>query len=239
MRVFVASNMPTDYPWKLQKPSTVSDRVRDTAEHFILDSGIGDDVDTVELLDLAASYDPDYVVAKDELHEHEETIANTVELLDRIGSAQTDAEVLVPLQPPYDEHYEKLREKGITGHKYVLGGMAIDSVDTAQALEWIHSFREVAPDVYAHGLGIGGGIEMVEALAGKDILDSIDCATPEMAAINGCVLDTRLRQNEVMAFSGGEGRCNRSYPLADFNSWQLRDVWVNESKKSHDLSAYS
>jgi len=44
MEVYIASNMPTDYPLKLQKPSTVSDRVRTTAETFILDSGIGETV---------------------------------------------------------------------------------------------------------------------------------------------------------------------------------------------------
>jgi len=238
MNVYIASNMPTGYPYKLQKPSTISDRVRDTAEHFILDSGIGDDVSTDEILNLAEEYNPDYVVAKDELHEHETTIENTIRLLDSLNDAQIAAEPLVPLQPPYDTHYQKLREQGITGHKYVLGGMAVPEVDTAQALEWIHKFREVAPDVYAHGLGIGGGIEVVEALAGKEVLDSIDCATPEMAAINGCVLDTRLRQNEVMAFPGGEGRSKRSYALADFNSWQLKDVWTNTAERQHGLENY-
>jgi len=238
MKVYIASNMPTDYPYKLQKPSTVNDRVRDTAETFILDSGIGDDVSTDELIDLANEYNPDYLVAKDELHEHTKTIENTVELLDRVEDTHIDAEPLVPLQPPYDTHYRKLHERGITGHKYVLGGMAISEVNTAQALEWIHKFREVAPEVYAHGLGIGGGIEIVEALAGKDILDSIDCATPEYAAMNGAVIDTRLRQKEIMAFRGGEGRCNRSYALAEFNSWQINDVWNNAAESQHDLGAY-
>jgi hypothetical protein len=238
VKVFVASALPTDYPWKLQKPSTVSPRVRETAEEFILDSGIGDDVSTDELLDLAARFDPDYLVAKDELHDHDTTTENTVELLDRINDAQTDAEVLVPLQPPYTDHYRKLRERGITDHKYVLGGLAVPEVDTAQALEWIHKFREVAPDVYAHGLGIGGGIEIVEALAGREVLDSIDCATPEMAAINGCALDTRLRQNELMAFPGGEGRSDRVTPLAEFNSWQIRDVWATTAARDAGLDRY-
>ncbi len=236
--VFVASNMPTGYPWKLQKPSTIGPKVRDTAAPLILDSGIGEDVTTSEILDLAEKYDPQYVVAKDELYEHEVTIENTLDLLDELPERDTKAIPLVPLQPPYDEHYEKLREIGLTDHKFVLGGMAVDSVDTAQQLEWIHRFREVAPDAYAHGLGVGGGIEFVEKVAGRNLLDSIDCATPEMAAINGCVLDGRLRQNEVMSFAGGEGRCNRTYPLAEFNSWQIHDVWNREANQKHDLAAY-
>jgi len=236
MKVYIASNMPTGYPWKLQKPSTVNERVRSTAEEFMLDSGIGDDVSTDELVTLAREYNPEYLVAKDELHNHETTIKNTIELLER--ASDFAAEVLIPLQPDYVEHYQKLTERGLDGQKYVLGGMAIPEVDTAQALEWIHKFRDIAPDVYAHGLGIGGGIEIVEALAGNDILDSVDCATPEMAAINGCVLDTRLRQNEVMAFPGGEGRSKRSYALADFNSWQIKDVWENTASSQHGLEAY-
>lgn len=41
VRVFVASNLPTAYPYKLQKPTTVCDSVRDTAETFIMDSAEG------------------------------------------------------------------------------------------------------------------------------------------------------------------------------------------------------
>jgi len=236
MKVFVASAMPTDYPLKLQKPSTVSRRVRDIAEEFILDSGIGDDVTTEELLELAERYDPEYVVAKDELHEHDTTIANTLALLD----ADPCADVLIPLQPPYREHYEKLREHiDVDAHSYVLGGMAVDDVGTREQLEWIRKFRRTAGmDVYAHGLGVGGGIEFVEAIAGTGLLDSVDCATPEMAAINGAVIDERLRQQETMAFGGGEGRCRRSYPLAEFNSWQVRDVWVREAERESRLGAF-
>jgi len=235
MKVFVASNMPTDYPWKLQKPSTVSDRIRETASEYILDSGIGDDVTTGELIELSREYEPDYLVAKDELNEHDTTIENTVEILDR----DYCGELLVPLQPPYDEHYRKLEAIGVTDEKYVLGGMAVKEVDTATQLRWINDFREVAPDAYAHGLGVGGGIKFVEACARNDLLQSVDCATPEMAAINGAVLDTRLRQQEVMAFDGGTGRSKRSYALAEFNSWNLHDVWTNEEQMAHNLTSYA
>jgi len=235
MKVFVASNMPTDYPSKLQKPSTVSDRVRTTAETFILDSGIGEDVTTNELVALSHEYDPDFLVAKDELNNHATTITNTLELLDR----EYSGELLIPLQPDYVKHFEKLKDHiDVHDHKYVLGGMAISEVSTAQQLEWITKFREVAPDVYAHGLGVGGGIEFVEAVAGTGLLDSIDCATPEMPAINGCVLDQRLRQQETMVFPGGEGRMNRTYPLAEYNSYQLRDVWERENSNQHDLTGW-
>ena len=226
--------MATTYPYKLQKPSTANDRVRETADCYIYDSGIGDDTTNAEVLDGAAAFDADYVIAKDYLHDQDRTTESVREFRELYRGHECDATIMVPLQPPHADHYRDLPDAS----HYVLGGMAVDSVDTAQALEWIHSFREVAPEVYAHGLGIGGGIEIVEALAGKDILDSIDCATPEYAAMNGAVIDTRLRQKEIMAFRGGEGRCNRSYALAEFNSWQINDVWNNAAQSQHDLGAY-
>jgi len=232
--VFVASNMPTGYPRKLQKPSTVTPKVRDSAETFILDSGIGEDVSTDDLLSLADRFDPDFVVAKDVLHDHEATTANILDIVDR----DHPGDLLVPLQPPYDEHYLTLADHGIEDAKYVLGGMSLPDVGHAERLRWIRSFREVAPDVFAHALGVGGGIEFVEAVAGTGLIDSLDCATPEMAAINGSVLDHRLRQDHVLTFPGGEGRNRRTYPLAEFNSWQLRDVWRREADGGSDLSAY-
>lgn len=234
MRVFVASNMPTDYPMKLQKPSTVAPGVRQTAETFILDSGIGDDVSNDELVALSEKYEPDYLVAKDELHDIDTSIENTLELLDR----EYVGEIMIPLQPDYVTHYNRLAERiNADRYKYVLGGMAVPSVSTADAIKWIKRFSNHT-DVYTHALGIGGGIEIVEALSGTGLVDSIDCSTPEQAAINGCVLDQRLRQKEVMSFAGGKGRKHRQYPLANFNSYQTRDVWEREANAQSELSGF-
>ena len=226
MRVYVASAMPTSYPFKLQKPSTVSSRVRDSAESFIMDSGIGDDVSNKEVLDLAAAYDADFVVAKDFLHEQERTTESVHEFMDLYQEHETEATPMIPLQPPFDKHYAQL--DGF--NHYVLGGMALDSVDTSQQIRWIEQFRRVAPNVYAHGLGVGGGIEFVQKVAGRGLLDSIDCSTPEQAAMFGAILDKRLRQQDVMTFPGGEGKSKRTYAIAEFNSWQLNDVWELEAQ---------
>lgn len=221
--VYVASNLPTGYPRKLQKPSTVSADVRNTAETFIFDSGIGDDVSNQEVIDLATKYDADYVVAKDYLHDQERTTESVREFLDIYQESDCSSTPLIPLQPPFDQHYSEL--PGF--EHYVLGGMAPPDIRTDEQLDWIRDFRKVAPDVYAHGLGVGGGREFAERCEDEDLLDSVDCSTPEMAAVFGKVLCKDLEQKEVLAFDGGEGKSDRTVPLAEFNSWQIHDFWVN------------
>lgn len=231
-RVYVASAMPTGYPYKLQKPSTITPRVRDTAESFIMDSGIGDDVSNREVIELAIEHDADYVVAKDYLHDQDRTTESVREFINIFSEYVCDITPLIPLQPPFHKHYQEL--EGFD--HYVLGGMAGNDVDTQTQLRWIREFRNVAPDVYAHGLGVGGCLKFVRECAAADLLDSVDCSTPEQAAIRGCVVGEDLRQREVMAFPGGEGRTKRSYPLADFNSWQVADVWGREDRRSENVA---
>lgn len=232
MRVFVASAMPTNYPYKLQKPSTVGGRVRDTADVFIMDSGIGDEVSNREVLELAMQYNADYVVPKDELHDFETTTENVTEFLDLHETADCDATVLIPVQcdPKTDSwHTEHLSELPEHSH-YVLGGMAVDEVSTTEQIKSIKRFRDVVgPDKYVHGLGVGGGMAFVAKVAGTNWLDSVDCATPEMAGQFGCVLDERLRQQQVRVMNG-EGASKRNIPLSEFNSYQLQDVWEREAK---------
>lgn len=226
MKVFVASAMKTEYPYKLQKPSTVSGGVRETAEEFIFDSGIGDDVSNEEVLFTADDYNADWVVAKDYLHDQNRTTESVTEFLDLYEDHGFNFTPLIPLQPPFDEHYREL--PGF--EHYVLGGMALESVNVTQQYRWIRDFRKVEPDAYAHGLGVGGGIEFVQRFAGKELLDSVDCATPEMAAQFGAILDERLRQKQVRVMNG-EGASKRNKALAEFNSYQIQDVWERESNK--------
>jgi len=238
MDIYVASAMPTDYPLKLQKPSTISKRVVDSTDTVIMDSGIGDDVSNTEVLELATEYKADYVVAKDYLHDQTKTTDSIAKFRDLYADKETDATPLIPLQPPFIKHYEQLEARGLdTFSHYVLGGMAIGEVDTTQQIRWIKEFHENGPDVYTHGLGVGGGMEFVSKVAGKGWLDSVDCSTPEQAAMFGQILDKRLRQKEMMAFPGGEGKSNRTHALAEFNSWQLHDVWERESQQV-GLAAY-
>lgn len=235
MRVFVASAMPTSYPHKLQKPATIASRVRDTADTFIFDSGIGDDTTTQEVLDTAHEYNADYVIAVDELHDFETTTENAYGFLDAYQSHPCEATPMIPVQCQPEKgrwHTDHLPQLPEHSH-YVLGGMMDQTIAEREKIKSIREFRHaVGPDTYVHGLGIGGGIEIASKIAGTGWLDSVDCSTPEMAAKDGRLLDDRLRQREEMVFPGGEGRCKRTYPLAEFNSWQVRDVWVREAEYS-------
>lgn len=85
------------------------------------------------------------------------------------------------------------------------------------------------PDAYCHALGVGGGISFVRQVAGTGLLDSIDCSTPELAATFGCILDDQLEQREIRVYSG-DGSSKRTHPLAEFNSWQVADVWAREAQ---------
>jgi len=231
MNVFVASNMPTKFPRKLQKPSTVSTDIRETAETFIMDSGIGDDTTNQQVLDLAFKYDADYVIPVDILHEQKETTKSIIEFRSLYKEHDCNATVWYPLQPPHRQHYRKLASAGVHPDAVVLGGIAVDEITAEQKLRFIRDFRRAAPDVYAHGLGIGGGMKFVQKVAGTGLLDSVDCATPEMAGQFGSVLDERLRQQKIRVMSG-EGARKRNTALSEFNSWQLQDVWDREANKA-------
>jgi hypothetical protein len=222
---FVASNIPHDYPLVLQKPATASATIRETAETYILDSGIGDDTDPHEILGLSADLDADFVIADDELHDQAATTRNVRRFEDLHADHETDATLMTPLQPPHAEHYRDLADHS----HYCLGGMAGDGVSDEQAVRWIRAFRQAAgPDPYVHALGIGGGIGVVRALAGTGLVDSVDAATPEVAAFHGDVLGPELRHRGVKVHSG-EGNRRRVEPLAEFNCWQTRDVWQREA----------
>jgi len=234
MDFYVASAMPTDYPRKLQKPSTASPRIRETADTYILDSGIGDDTTNAEVLDLAAKLDADYVIAKDYLHDFTQTTASIREFRDLHADHDTDATPMIPLQCDPDRelwHVDHYKQLECDANHYVLGGMAVDDVGTDDQIRSIRRFRDlVGPDPYVHALGVGGGMAFVEQAAGMGWLDSVDCATPEMAGQFGAVLDDRLRQREIRV-ANGEGVAKRNYAISEVNSWQIQDVWEREAER--------
>jgi len=223
---FVASNIPHDYPLVLQKPTTASAPIRTTAETYILDSGIGDDTAPSEILNLSDELNADYVIADDELHDQAATTRNVRQFEELHADHETEATLITPLQPPHAEHYRDLPGRS----HYCLGGMAPEDVADEQAVRWIRQFRGVAgSEPYVHALGVGGGIGIVRALAGTGLVDSIDAATPELAASFGEVLDPQLRRQRVSIHSG-EAFNRRKRPLAEFDCWQIADAWARESE---------
>lgn len=232
--IYVASNMPYPYPYKLIKPEHAEQRVADTCDTLIMDSGIGDDTTNREVLELAQQYDADFVVPCDELHDQQATTEAVKDFLDVYDEMEVRATPLIPLQPPYDEHYQEL-----SGHfAYVLGGIAFDTSPRKQ-IEELKRFRRAAgAEPYAHALGVGGSMTVVNALANDPgLVQSVDCSTPEQAAINGSVIDAELKQRPVEILTG-EGSSAGRYALAETNAYQLNDAYTKASRSTMCMSAF-
>jgi len=241
MRVYAASDKPTAYPYKLQNPSTVSDRVRKSADEFILDSGIGDDTTNGDVLDLAHEHDADFVIPCDILHEFKATADNVTEFFDLYAGHPCEATPMIPVQCDpqngrwHRDHLPMLPDADI----YALGGMSVPEVSTSEIITTIERFRDAVGDgPHIHALGIGGGFEIIRRIGGTGLLDSVDCSTPEQAAMNGAVINANGRQQEVLIFTDSDGKNKRTIPLAEFNSWQIADAW-NRASKPSTLSEWS
>lgn len=232
--IYIASNMPYPYPYKLMKPRHAERRVRDSCTTLIMDSGIADDTTNADVLELADSYDADFVVPCDELHNQPQTTEAVHEFLELYDDADVRSHPLIPLQPPYDEHYPKL--SGF--HAYALGGIAFD-YSPSQQIEELHRFRRVAgPAPYAHAFGIGGSMKVVRALSqNPGLVQSVDCSTPEQAAINGQVIDANLKQQNV-ALKMGDGSSAGRYDLAQTNTYQLVDAYRKAKEQTETLAAF-
>jgi len=232
--VYVASNMPYPYPFKLGKPRHQSHRIRETCKTFIQDSGIGDETTNKDVLELAKDYDAEYVVPCDELHNQDATTDAVMGFLELYDDADVDADVLIPLQPPYDEHYRELPDFDA----YCLGGIAFDYTAREQ-VEALHKFRNVAGNhPYAHALGVGGSMTVVRAVANNpDMIQSVDCSTPEQAAMNGKVLDAELGQRQIEILTG-EGSSTGRYSLAETNAYQLNDAYTKATRSEMSLAQY-
>jgi len=236
--VYVASNMPYNYPYKLVKPEHVSQSIVDSAETVIMDSGIGnDELDNVDVLDMAEKYDADMVVAKDYLHQQGRTTASIKEFLSEWENHSCRATPLIPLQPPHHEHYEE-----ITGeYHYLLGGMAFD-YKTSEIIRAVEKFRDVAGSgPYVHLLGVGANPKLMDFLAANpDMVQSIDCSTPEQCAINSNIYGVELKQQSYSIRTGEDSRVIRS-GLAQHLAYVLNDAirMRYEEQDQQQLSAFA
>ena len=232
--IYVASNMPYPYPYKLGKPENQTPKIRESCTTWIQDSGIGDETTNAEVLSLAAEYDADFVIPCDELHDQQATTDAVMQFLELYDDSDVRATPLIPLQPPYDEHYRHLPDYGA----YCLGGIAFDYSPREQVAA-IQSFRRVAGrEPYAHALGVGGSMTVVNAVANDPTLvQSVDCSTPEQAAINGSLIDAELKQ-KPMSILTGDGSSLGRYSLAETNAYQLTDAYTRAERSTMSLGAW-
>ena len=232
--IYVASNMPYPYPYKLGKPANQTPKIRESCTTWIQDSGIGDDTTNKDVLQLANEYDADFVVPCDELHDQPATTKAVHEFLELYDDSDVRATPMIPLQPPYDKHYTELPDYPA----YCLGGIAFDYSAREQVQE-LQRFRRVAGNSpYAHALGIGGSMTVVNAIANNpSLVQSVDCSTPEQAAINGCVIDAELKHRNISILNG-EGSSRGRYSLAETNAYQLTDAYTRATRSKMSLGAW-
>ena len=217
--VYVASNMPYEYPYKLVKPKNVSPSVIDSADVVMMDSGIGDDISNKGVLDKARKYDCDFVVSKDYLHEQELTTKSIRDFHYQYQNHDYSGDVLIPLQGDHIEHYYEVGEPG----KVLIGG--IRDFSSQKQVDIVKEFRdEVGYDVYVHGLGMGMSKTFVKAIRNNPrMLDSIDCSTPEQNAINNKISDAELEQNDYITCKGKYSSVMR-YRISQLMAIQLNYV---------------
>lgn len=235
--VYVASDMAYQYPYKLVKPANVSQRVVDSAETVIMDSGIGDEISNQEVLDLASKYDTDMVVAKDYLHDQNSTTESVRAFLDLWEDHTCRATPLIPLQPDHHEHYQELSGQ----YHYLLGGMAFD-YETSEIIRAVEQFRDVAGmGPYVHLLGVGANPRLMNYLAqNPNAVQSIDCSTPEQCAINSEIYDVSLTRSDYQIRTGDGSSATRE-GLAQHLAYTLCDAirMRFEKQDQSQLSAYA
>lgn len=201
VKVFVASYIPRYwYPYRLQHAGKAREWAKDESLEVILDSAImEDEIGNKETLDRAAELNADYVIPNDTLDDQVATTDAVHEFVGLYERHECTATPLIPLQPPYDEHYRELSQFS----HYVLGGIA--TAPPERQLEEIRRFRkEAGRYVYAHGLGLGASLTLIKALRDDPtLLDSLDLSTPEQV-IRGEKLPDKTWQQSGFAYQTGE-----------------------------------
>lgn len=201
VKVFIASYIPRYwYPYRLQHAGKARQWVKDESLEVIVDSAImEEEIGNKETLDKADELNADYVIPNDTLHNQTATTDAVHEFVEIYERHPCRATPLIPLQPPYDEHYREL--DGFS--HYVLGGIA--AADPDVQLTEIRRFREAAGDhVYAHGLGLGASLRLIKALREEPrLLDSLDLSTPEKV-IRGEKLPDKSWQQRKFSYPTGE-----------------------------------
>jgi hypothetical protein len=224
--IFVAGPMHLDYPYKLVKPSYSGSVDLDAYPCTILDSGIGDDVTNEEQLALAEALHPTFVMAKDYLGDPAGTAASCNEFAALYADSDVSATPMYPLQPPFIETYERLE---FTPYYIALGGISSSATDTtaAQVREYILRLkRHVNNKHHIHVLGVGASLDFVQFVTQHDgIIDSLDCSTPELAAINGTSYGIDLRQTTTSHYTGLGSTASRT-GLATHLSYVLNDSFA-------------
>jgi hypothetical protein len=223
VEVYVAGiNSRYSWPYRLVAANEARPGVADTSDTLIVDSVIEDPYYAVEdVLDAAHRLDAEYVIGKDwpafadpdgdgvhPLDAYEWTVS-------RYTKHECDAELIVPLQPPFEPQTIRSLRRSDVDH-FALGGLR--DCSGREQVRHIRAFREIAGyDVTAHGLGVGTSVELLTALresvaddARRPLLDSLDISTPENAVHTNKLPTKRWEQRRIPLPTGDDSTTVRA-----------------------------
>jgi len=172
---------------------------------YIVDSSFNNpEYDNKDVFNAAERVGADSVILADELHDIDGTIEAVLEGLDLYKDHEYDGDVMIPLQPPHDECFNRLKAHGIdTNQTFAIGGLK-DASDQRK-IKATESLREAAgEEVALHGLGFGVTEEIARAIRETpSLLDSLDYSTPVQQAI-GTGANGEERLSTVAATAGAQ-----------------------------------
>jgi len=197
------------WPWRMQPPWEATHSYRNACEKYIVDSGpqrpsVGNEdvldkafktnADMALLVDyfpfdkyaetLNPEDNPDEWEAYQDLRrEYGDAFTATVDSIERgielYLSHPFDGEIIIPLQAPYDECYQHF--PGFD--RYSIGGL--NRGTERERIGAAVTVRELAPDVWLHGLGWGARDKLVASVhENPNLIDSVDYSTPMQTAID-------------------------------------------------------
>lgn len=227
------------YPYRLGRVDENSPTAAKNAEHYILDSGIGDDsVTTTDIIESANYLEADVVVPKDVIGDPHATADAVRELYDRRDELHDGVEtIILPLQINDTYSYSDVMAMmpPINDFEcwYGVGGMK-DSAAVVQIERTIRCREAIGLDEHLHAFGCGASMPWVRTIVRCPwLLDSLDLSTPAQLSSRGMMLHGDCDKLDV-TLPRGKKCTSLNTQLAQF-SVMLLNWYYSGQADSRDL----
>lgn len=182
------------WPYRLQPVHESYPGGRRQCLSYILDSGFRtpDEITDADIIERAQELNASYLIPNDEPGDIRTTCERVQQFLNRVRESQLSANVFIPLQPPYQEHYRLLEQEypeQARRSRFCLGG--IKDWDPDRQLDALKQAREaIGWNAHFHALGLGGSLRLIRGFRDNPgIIDSLDMSTPEKLVNSGQLAD--------------------------------------------------
>jgi hypothetical protein len=179
------SNFSYHWPTLLSTPKWAGKvSARDRCEYFLLDSAINDiETQNADIIATGIELNADAIVPKDYLRDWRSTVTSIHEFFD-LESWEKD--VLIPLQPPYEQ---SLSACETLGDWFGLGGL-VGNPHKLQLMEYgLNLLEKAGKRCHLFGINPAGKGILDFIRVNKDRIYSLDTSKPEIAVMAGLVLD--------------------------------------------------